>query len=156
GCEDAWPGCPGTEEALGHLVLMVGGKLMVRLDLLFRLGVDLLQLLAKDPGYVANADPAAGEGERVVHEHGEPPLGQLVGPADSPVVVLVVGLHHRMELIAELRDLPPAEILLSTMVMEPQHGGEPPARAGRLEEDGLRGRPVRELPAQVLDMQSVV
>ena len=46
--EDARPGRPGGEEALGHEVLVVAGELVVGLDLLLGLGVDLLAVPAED------------------------------------------------------------------------------------------------------------
>ena len=70
--------------------------------------------------------------------------------------MVAVLLHHRMKLVADLGDLAPAEILVAAMIVQPEHRGEPPVRAGRLQNDGLRRRPVRELPAQVLDVQPVV
>ena len=42
------------------------------------------------------------------------------------------------------------------MVVQAEHGGQPALGAGGLEEVGLGGRAVGELPGQVLDVQTVV
>ena len=53
-------------------------------------GFTSLRSLRIDRRQVADADAAAGEGERVVDQHRETPLGQLVGPAHAAVIVLVM------------------------------------------------------------------
>ena len=67
---------------------MLAGERVVGLDLGLGLGVDLLVALADHVGQVGIAHAAAGEGEGIVDEHGEPALGQLVGPAHAAVILL--------------------------------------------------------------------
>ena len=88
GREDAGPGRPRAEEALGHDVLVLDGELVVRLDL----GLGLRVRPPSGPcgstsGRSADADATAGEGEGVVDQHGVAALGQLVGPAHAAVIV---------------------------------------------------------------------
>ena len=147
---------PAQKQALGHQVLMLGGEMVIGLDLLLGLGVDFLHVLADDRRKVADPNAPAGESERVMDEDGESPPGQLVGPAQAAVIVVAMLLHHRMDLVADLGDLAPAEILVAAMIVQTQHGGESAACAGWLQKDGFGRRSIRKLPAQVLDMQPVV
>src|SRR5262249_35167564 len=64
--------------------------------------------------------------------------------------------HHRVNLVADLRDLSPSEVLVSAMVVQSQYSRKPAPRAGRFEQHRLCRGPVRKLPAQVLDVQPAV
>ena len=74
----------------------------------------------------------------------------------AAVIAVAMLLHHRVDLVADLGDLPPAEILVAAMIMQPEHDGESAPCAGWFQEDRLRRRSIRELPGQVLNMQTVV
>ena len=114
------------------------GEAVVGVDLFLRLGANLFQVLANDRRQVGRADATAGEGERVVHQDHEPALGELVGPAHAAVVLVAMLLHHRVELVADLGDLSPAEVLVAAVIVECRERRE--AVLGRRRASGRRLR----------------
>ena len=135
---------------------MLGGELVVGLDLVGGFGTQFLVVLANDRRDIADAHAPARKRKRVMNEYCEPSLGQLVGPAHAAVVKVAVLAHHRVNRVSHLGDLAPAKILVAAMIVQRQHGGESAPGVGRFQEHGLCWRPVRKLPCQMLDVQAVI
>lgn len=156
GGEDAGPGEAGAEEAFGDFVFVAGGELVVAFDLVGVFGVDFAEVAAEGRGDVAEADAAAAEGEGVVDEDGVTAFGELVGPGEAAVVMVLVVDHERMGTVTGFGDFAEAEVLVAAVVVEADDAGEFAFGAAGFEEEGLGGRSVGELPLEFLDGEAVV
>ncbi len=91
-----------------------------------------------------------------MHQNHEPAFRQLVGPAHATVIVVAMRFHRRVKIGAQLGDLPPTEVLVAAVVVQPKHGRKPSPHPLGLQHNRFRRRPVRKLPAQMLDMKPIV
>ena len=104
---------------------------------------------------VGDADAAAGEGKRVVNEHGVAAFGDLVGPGDAAVVVLLMCGDDRPGIVVDAGDFSPAEEFVAAVIVQGEDGGQAAGAIGGLEEDGFGSRAAGKLPGEAFDDETV-
>ena len=78
-----------------------------------------------------------------------------IGPGDAAVIFCLMLGHHRMNIRTDVADLPRAEILIAAVVVEGDHRRKLALGSSGLEDDRFGGGTVRELPREMLDIESV-
>ena len=157
GREDAGPGRPRAEEALGDDVLVVARERVVRHDLRLGFGALLLQVLLDHGRASRPRGPAGCRTERrrgrARHTRASPARWPMrLRRSSSPGAPSSSGADRSLD----AGDLARPEVLVAAVIVQREDAGEPPLALRRLEEQGLGGRAVGKLPLQVLDRDAVV
>src|SRR5262249_50065492 len=105
--------------------------------------------------YLGHPHATAGKRKRVVDEHCKAASGNLVGPGDSAIVVVLMSDNDFPRLVINASDLPPAEELVATVIVEGQNARQRTLGSGRLEKYRFRTRSTGELPRKSLHVQPV-
>jgi hypothetical protein len=118
----------------------------------FRVDATLAQTLR----HIRNPHPSARERKSIVHEHSITASRQFIGPRNAAVILFLMSSLYRPGVVVGTSNLAPAHELVAAMIVQGKNSRQATLCSGRLQKDRLSSRPARQLPREVLDMQTIV